>query len=691
MWSDATGLSAEQMAAVTANAAYMSVTAGPGAGKTRVLTRRIGYQVLSGKTPPRKAVALTFTRPAALEMGQRLAKEDIHGVTTSTFHGFGLRLLARRHADGLGPAPNLVKRAEICARLLEHRKENRITARQLDSEIGWATSRMLDAESYVEAAIAARRSLPIGFPDMAALIATYQAWKVRHPAIDFDDLILLPLAHLAQDLAWAAAVRWQYRHFFVDEFQDTTPLQFQLLQALLGDGATMCVVGDPKQSIFGFAGAQANAFDAFHARFPDAHRIELTENFRSGAAIVAAGNSLAESAMTAGGEPYPSRVVVQAHLNPEAEAESIAEAISQHGGAWGDHAVLARTYASLQLVGQALRERQIPTYRPGDLLGRREIRRVLHELKPLSGRLPAISVKKHLAEIVIDVLAHYNGERRRDDPFDDDFTDGDDVEMPPASPIVGPLELRLIRHNLNELQALLDEYIAVTEHGTLEGFHFWLEASTQEPIATKAPEGMVDLRTIHRAKGLEWHNVYLVGCTADLLPLWRTPDEAEERRLMFVAVTRASQKLVCSWPMNGLDRRGRPVRLNRSPYLTLIENRASSSHGEELSPAALRDLAAETIGQVRAFLEGVDRRPPTGTTGKASRQRTRSLVGMARLDANGFEERALTTLAARRGTTVQALRARIDTDPRLASEARILFAAAKQMSVQSTYSEEEPS
>lgn len=424
-------------------------------------------------------------------MRQRLVKDDVHGVTTSTFHGFGLRLLARRHADGLGPAPNLVKRAEVCGRLLERSKENRLTARQLDSEIGWATSRMLDAESYVEAAIVARRSLPIGFPDMADLIAAYQAWKLRHRVIDFDDLILLPLAHLAHDVAWADAVRWQYRHFFVDEFQDTTPLQFQLLQALRGDGATLCVVGDPKQSIFGFAGAQANAFDAFHARFPDAHRIELTENFRSGAAIVAAGNSLAESAMAAGGEPYPSRVVVQAHLN--AEAEAVAEAISQHGGAWGDHAVLARTYASLHLVEQALRERQIPMYRPGDLLGRREIRWVLHKLKPLSGRLPAISVKKHVAEIVIDVLAHYNGEPPRDDPFDDDFTDGDDVETPPASPVVGPLELRLIRHNLGELQALLDEYIAITEHGTLDGFLFWLEASTQEPIATRAPEGMVDL------------------------------------------------------------------------------------------------------------------------------------------------------------------------------------------------------
>lgn len=349
--------------------------------------------------------------------------------------------------------------------------------------------------------------------------------------------------------------------------------------------------------------------------------------------------------MAAGGEPYPSRVVVQAHLN--AEAEAVAEAISQHGGAWGDHAVLARTYASLHLVEQALRERQIPMYRPGDLLGRREIRWVLHKLKPLSGRLPAISVKKHVAEIVIDVLAHYNGEPPRDDPFDDDFTDGDDVETPPASPVVGPLELRLIRHNLGELQALLDEYIAITEHGTLDGFLFWLEASTQEPIATRAPEGMVDLRTIHRAKGLEWRYVYLVGCTADLLPLWRTADEAEERRLMFVAVTRASQELVCSWPMNGLDRRGRPVGLNHSPYLTLIENGASSSHGEELSPAALANLAAETIGQVRAFLEGVDQRPPTRTTGKASRQQARSLVGMARLDPSGFEEQALTTDARR--------------------------------------------
>lgn len=622
-------------------------------------------------------MALTFTRAAALEMKERLIKLDVHGVTISTLHGLGLRLLVRRYTDGFGRRPNLVPRAQICRRLLDDRQDDRLTARQLDSEIGWATSRMLDVSTYEGAAIAMRRSLPVGFSDMANLISAYQVLKLERGVIDFDDLLLLPLEYLRQDSEWAAAVRWQYRHFYVDEYQDTSPLQFQLLQGLLGEQADVCVVGDPRQSIFGFAGAQTSAFEAFHECFPDAQGIELTDNFRSGLAIVGAGNCLTQTAMTTDGDSPPGQVVIQAYLDPEEEARAVAQALRADGPPWSHRAVLARTNRSLDLVEAALLEAQIPCYRTQDILKRPEVRRVLKELKRLAAQTQARSARSDLQQIAAEVLAFYNGERADEDLFRDD----DDVALSTTPPDCGTLELKLIQHHLDELRDLLEEYVAANSSGTLDGFFFWLKASTQEPTATRAPKGTVDLRTVHRAKGLEWQTVYLVGCTADLLPLEYSGDEAEERRLMFVAVTRASDKLVCTWSMNGRDRRGRQVRRERSRYLTMIEAGVSAVALQEdrFSTTALSNLAAETIGQARAFLAGVDRNPPPPPT-RGRQPAAPSLMDVAFRDRAEFnEDRALSGIAAHLGTSVGEFRARMEVDEALAAQARLALASAKHL------------
>lgn len=685
MWSDATSLSIEQEAAVNEDAARLCIMAGPGAGKTRVLTRRITRRVLSGETPPGRIVALTFTRSAALEMTSRLSKLDVHGATTATFHGLGLRFLARRYADGIGPRPNLVPRSQICRRLLEDGNDHRVTARQLDDEVGWATARMVRAGDYVAAATAARRSLPVRFSDMAELIDAYQRLKTRRGVIDFDDLLLLPLEHLALDREWAAAVRWQYRHFYVDEYQDTSLLQFELLLALLGDDADACVVGDPRQSIFGFAGAQAGAFDAFRERFPDTRTIELTQNFRSDAAIVAAGNRLTQTGMKPQRETRPGAVVIQAYTNPDDEARAIAQALKQAGPPWSDQAVLARTHRALDLVEAALLEAQIPSYRPQDILKRPEVRWVCRELKKLPGQMLARSARDDLVEIANEVGTHYSGGSLAEESYDGLDSWEDTGATTALMPTASPLELMLVHHHLGELESLLDEYVITADGGTLDGFFFWLEATARESTATRAPVGTVDLRPIHRAKGLEWRNVYLVGCTASLMPLEYSADETEELRLMFVAVTRATDKLVCTWSMNGLDRKGRPMRQEPSRYLARIDSAdTTGAFGPDCSRSSVSDLAAETIDQARACLAGMARKAKDRSAGRPWRAPSASRPKLGRGVQVGFDEAsALSAMAARVGTSVDELQSRIQSDERLRAEARILLAAARHLSVAS--------
>jgi DNA helicase-2/ATP-dependent DNA helicase PcrA len=381
--------------------------------------------------------------------------------------------------------------------------------------------------------------------------------------------------------------------------------------------------------------------------------------------------------MTTDGDSPPGQVVIQAYLDPEGEARAVARALREAGPPWGQQAVLARTNKTLDLVEAALLEAQIPCYRTQDILKRPEVRWVLRELKQLAAQRLARSARSDLQEIAAEVLAYYNRERADDELFHDD----DDVALSTASPDCGTLELKLIQHHLDELRDFLEEYVAANSSGTLDGFFFWLKASTQEPTATRAPKGTVDLRTVHRAKGLEWQTVYLVGCTADLLPLEYSGDEAEERRLMFVAVTRASDKLVCTWSMNGRDRRGRQVRRDRSPYLTMIEAGVSAvaSQEDRFSTTALSDLAAETIGQARAFLAGADRNTPPPLT-RGRQPAAPSLMDVACRDRTEFnEDRALSDIAAHLGTSVGELRARMEVDKALAAQARLALASAKHL------------
>lgn len=674
MWSDPTSLSIEQITAVTVDAARLCILAGPGTGKTRVLTRRIARRVHAGETPPERVAALTFTRTAALEMRDRLAGLDVHGVTVASFHGFALRLLARRYADGFGQRPNLVSRQQICRALLAERDEGRLTARQLDSEVGWAAARMLAPADYLSAAQTARRSLPIGFADMAGLIDAYHARKAKSRVMDFDDLLLLVLRALREDPAWAAATRWSYRHFYVDEYQDTSTVQLQLLEELVGEAADLCVVGDPCQSIFAFAGAQSNAFDTLHDRFPEAQTVRLSNNFRSATTIVDAANSLLTTPMTSDRAGLVGQVTVRSYIDVDGEARAVAQALRLAGPPWSDHAVLARTHRALDPVEAACLQAGIPTYRTQDLLRRAEVRWACKELSKLAGQIPAASARSELVAIVDDILARYRGDQPPDEavnvsPLSERF---DDVPVERSE----SLEMTLVRHHLDELRGLLEEFLSTCGTGSLDDFFFWLKATVKDPTATRAPKGAVDLRTIHRAKGLEWRHIHLVSCTDDLLPL-RYADEAEERRLMFVAVTRASEHVACSWAMNGSDRRGRPVRQDPSPYLATIENVVASS----VDAARNSEPAKAAVAQARQILAAISEKP-SARCPRGRQTVEGSLLISARNEQGDFDDAAaLAAMAARLGTSAEELTARMGTDYQVRAQARLVLAATRELSM----------
>ena len=370
-----------QRLAVTTAAAPLCIRAGPGSGKTRVLTRRIAYRIATGDCEARFSVAVTFTRRAAAELGARLAELGIRDrVAVGTFHGLAARQLKRHAEDDGRAAPDiLADRARLLEGLLSPREPRSApqSVQAVQAELDWCAARGVRPADYPAAAAEAgrRTSLPPG--RLADVMARYEAAKRRLGMVDFADLLRLAAERLENDAAVAEAWRWGRRHFFVDELQDLTPAQLRLLRAWLGDRSDLCAVGDPDQAIFGWGGADRRILEGFGGLFAGATVVDLGGNYRCSPGIVALSAALRDGGTPAGApaaaataahdadpgpfaEPAP---LVVAYADGGAEAAGVAAAVRRArapGDGWSAQAVLVRTRRQVGEIVAAMDAAGIP-------------------------------------------------------------------------------------------------------------------------------------------------------------------------------------------------------------------------------------------------------------------------------------------------------------------------------------------
>ena len=576
------GLDDAQRAAVTSLAMPLVVLAPAGSGKTRVLTRRIAYRVAMGDADPRHVLAITFTRKAAGELGDRLRNLGLRNdPTTGTFHAVAWGSLRTRWADQGRTAPTLLDRKGRLLREIAPAipgKDKRSVAADLATEIEWAKARMVTPDSYRESVVAAGRRPSLKPETIAEVYAAYEHRKRRGGLVDFDDLLALYARALEDDAPFAAAQRWRFRHLFVDELQDVNPLQFRLLEAWRGDRYDVAAVGDPQQAIYGWNGSDAGFLLDIHRHWPPAEVIELNRSYRSTPEILASAGAVLRGAKQAARDIEATRPAgpaphLSGHSDDRAEAIAIARAARlahAPGRPWAEQAVLVRTHAQTHLIVEALRENGIPHRVRGGaaFLDRRDIRQALRDL-----RSSTVPLGTALADL--ELLLDEHG------PSDDDLDAGlladDDARA-----------IVLERHAdervaLGALLRMGRDYLRLDPVGRADSFARWLTATVQSEGDTAGPNhDAIDVATFHAAKGLEWAVVHLAGVEDGYVPIAHARTaaaRAEEARLLYVAMTRAQRDLRITWA----DHRtfsARVVERRRSPLLDPLAARAAMSPPE---------------------------------------------------------------------------------------------------------------
>ena len=521
------------------------VLAGAGTGKTRAITHRIAHGVMAGVYAPTEVLAVTFTTRAAGELRQRLRTLGAPGVQARTFHSAALRQLRYfwPHVHGT-ELPELTESkigmlAAAC-RTIGVRTDQALL-RDLASEIEWSKVSNIGADDYARIAPAKGRAVADQTPEtIGRVFAAYEDVKRDQGRMDMEDVLLLTAGVLASDERVAAQVRRQYKWFVVDEFQDVSPLQSALLDLWLGGRDELCVVGDPAQTIYSFAGADAGYLRDFPKRYAGTTSIELVRNYRSTPQVVAAANKLLAGTPSAGVElraQQASGAAVRYVGEPDevAEARTVADRVARlhrAGTAYGEMAVLFRINAQSETFEDALTDRGIPYVVRGAarFFERREVREAVTRLRGAarSGEaegLPWVAV-------VRDVLGGMGWA---------------------AEP---PVNRGQVRDRWESLQALVDQAEEFSrERGVEASLTTFVEDLDRRAAEQHAPTADgVTLATFHAAKGLEWDAVFCCGVQDGTVPIsyaeqgGARPDAVEEeRRLLYVGMTRARQDLMVSW------------------------------------------------------------------------------------------------------------------------------------------------
>jgi DNA helicase-2/ATP-dependent DNA helicase PcrA len=539
------GLDPEQRKAVMAPAGPVCILAGAGTGKTRAITHRIAYRTLTGEISPRHVLAVTFTTRAAAEMRARLVTLGSAGVQARTFHAAALRQLryfASRLLEGR-VMPELVESKARLVSLAAARagvRADRTAARDLAGEIEWAKSSLVEPGEYVVAAAKALREPPYEAGKVADIFAAYESLKRRQGVIDFEDMLRAAVWGIEEHPDVADQIRAQYRHFVVDEYQDVNPLQQRLLEAWLGGRDDLTVVGDASQTIYSFTGATSAYLIDFPRQRRTAVVVRLVRDYRSTPQVVGLANAVIKQAR--GGEaklrlelvgqrPPGAEPELKIFPDEPGEAAAVAKRCGELIGAGtpaSEIAVLFRTNAQSESYEKALAEAQVPYVVRGAerFFERAEIRQAMVALRAASRSVPGDAP---LVEAVVEGLSATGWAR----------------DQPPA----GGAQ-REQWEALAALVTLAEEFAAQRLRGDVSLPAFCDElARRAEQQHAPTVEG-VTLASLHSAKGLEWDAVFLVGLADGTLPTTyaKTPDQLEEeRRLLYVGVTRARQWLWLSY------------------------------------------------------------------------------------------------------------------------------------------------
>jgi DNA helicase-2/ATP-dependent DNA helicase PcrA len=591
-------LDPEQQEVALATRGPVCVLAGAGTGKTRAIAHRIAYAVWTGVVDPGHVLGVTFTTRAAGELRGRLrrlggADIGMERVQARTFHAAALRQLRHFWPRTVGGRPPAVLDSKISL-LSEAARRLKVTAslpefRDIASEIEWSKVTQVRPDEYPAAAAKAGRTPPLGPEKTARMYACYEELRRERHLVDFESVLELTAAIIAEHRPAAAAVRDRYRYFVVDEYQDVNPLQKLLLESWAGERDDICVVGDPRQTIYSFTGATPAYLTGFTAEFPDATVVRLVRNYRSTPQVVALANQLTGiggarslaaqlkagrgTASGRGGlgglggaplvaqQPAGEAPEFAEYGDEQAEASSVAaraSALISEGVPPRQIAVLVRTNAQTLPFEQALGEAGVPCQVRGAerFFDRAEVRQAVGLLRA------AVKSARDDAEPQGQVpsRAHDPG-RRAGSPTAAAGAAAAAAASAEVRHILAGLGLARAAppgrgaardrwESLEALAQLAEDFFAAAPEASLAGFV--AELSHRAAIEhAPAMEG-VTLASLHAAKGLEWDVVFLPGLSDGNLPIVHAQTEEaveEERRLLYVGVTRARQRLYLSWSL----------------------------------------------------------------------------------------------------------------------------------------------
>ena len=519
------GLDDSQLHAVTVDTEPLAILAGAGSGKTRVLTRRIAWRATKGKEDPRRVLALTFTRKAASELRSRLGKLGLRDqIAAGTFHSVAYSQLRIYWQDrGIKEPTLLTNKISFVTNLLPRDRRSTDTL-DVVAEIEWAKARRITPETYFSEAEKHGRTPPLALQEVSTIYKSYEELKTERKFLDFDDLLGYCAKIIRSDRSFGDAQKWRFRNFYVDEFQDVNPLQFSLLSAWLDGRSNLCVVGDPNQAIYAWNGAEADHLIRFTDHFRDSSVVTLDNNYRSTPQIVETASCLLESSgveAVRGDGVTPSII---GYPDEETEAKSISKKVRDlhiPGGKWSDQAILVRTNAQTEIFTSALQKSGIPvkTVSGSGLLDRKDIQAVIAALE---------NSETPLVQEIADLDTSEN----------QSLSDN-------ASLVTSDTERSIA---LAEVQRLGEEYLALDPEAKSNSFIKWLKSQSQN--LHEVNDDAVEISTFHRSKGLEWSVVHIAGLEQGLVPIAHAKDPgavAEERRLLYVALTRAKDQVFCSW------------------------------------------------------------------------------------------------------------------------------------------------
>lgn len=590
------GLDTAQREAVTTTAMPLAVVAAAGAGKTRVLTRRIAHRVRQGSADARHVLALTFTRDAAAELQRRLRALELHEpIDAGTFHSIALRLLRDRAELKLQPAPQVADDRLRLVRECVTQLRLQVDPYAAMTDIDWARARLVEPVHFQAACRAERRRSAVPGPRFPELLEAYTALKRRRGVLDFDDMLTGVLHGMRTDPAWADAVRWRYRHFFVDEAQDMNPLQLAVLEALRDNRPDLCLVGDPRQAIYGWNGADHTALAEVERRFPGVTVIRLGTNHRcspeivraGSAALVASGQTDTTESSLPGARPVTTAALADEHAEAAHVARHVRDLLLNVPA--HDIAVLARTNDQVGLLQRGLEAAGVSTQTSAAT----PLQAALFEAFRCTSRERLALWVEHT------------------------YLEGDTD----AQRVAGEA----------------DRYLSSPATGS---FRAWVE--TRNPfdhLELHADDRAVSVLTFHTAKGREWAAVVVAGVDDAMVPHSSASSAGqlhEEARLFYVAITRAEQHLHLTHP---LSRNGRPTSASR--WLAAVE--ATIDRSPAVAPPPRPAPPADPLQALRDWRAAVARSAGLSEQAICSDRVLRSLLEDRPTDTG--------TLAARLGIT----------------------------------------